>query len=176
MSPPPPPPPRAGAPTPLLSSVSLDLPPNQLGLIFGRSGAGKTTLLQLVAGLAQQCGGAISFSGPPPPVASTVSSGNGSSSRAAAASAADEGLSSEERMAQAGLVFQFPERHFIGRSLSAELTVGWPIAPEQLMLRTALAQRTHEVGGWEQGGRRCGGRRHGRHGRRGRHGKGAHGC
>lgn len=36
---------------------------------------------------------------------------------------------------QAGLVFQFPERHFIGRSMSQELTVGWPLAPEQVLER-----------------------------------------
>lgn len=72
---------------PLLTDVCLDLPPNRLGLIYGRSGAGKSTLLQLVAGLAQQTSGRISFSGPPPPPA-------------AGAAATDCGLPSEERMAQ----------------------------------------------------------------------------
>ena len=48
-------------------------------------------------------------------------------------------------MAQAGLVFQFPERHFIGRTLSSELTVGWPLALEYEVLKRALAERTHIV-------------------------------
>lgn len=140
----------AGSPTPLLTDVCMTLPPNQLGLVFGRSGAGKTTLLQLVAGLAQQSSGSISFSGPP--AAAAVAAGSapatpGATLAAAAAVAApaSAALTSEERMAQAGLVFQFPERHFIGRTMSAELTVGWPVAPEQLVTRTALAQRTHQV-------------------------------
>ena len=176
----------AGAPAPLLTDVSLSLPPNKLGLVFGRSGAGKTTLLQLVAGLSQPTAGSISFSGP-------QAGANG-----AGAAAVAGGLPSEARMVQvrrvtcswggramrqhvggckriasplerraahqaalvppclpplptlaarlrlrtlqAGLVFQFPERHFIGRTLSQELTVGWPLAPEQILERQARRQ------------------------------------
>jgi energy-coupling factor transporter ATP-binding protein EcfA2 len=128
----------------------MTLPPNQLGLVFGRSGAGKTTLLQLVAGLAQQTSGGISFSGPPPPLPPGLAGQGGTSSaraaaQQAAAAAASGGLSSQERMAAAGLVFQVPERHFIGNTLSAELTAGWPVAAEQFALRQALAVRTQEV-------------------------------
>ena len=54
----------AGAQLPLLQDVSLHLPANQLGLIYGRSGAGKTTLLQLIAGLAEPTAGAISVTAP----------------------------------------------------------------------------------------------------------------
>ena len=115
----------------------MTLPPNQLGLVFGRSGAGKTTLLQLVAGLAQQTSGAISFAGPLAPLPPGLA--------AQPASVAAGGLSSQDRMAAAGLVFQFPERHFIGNTLSAELTAGWPVAAEQFALRQALAVRTQEV-------------------------------
>ena len=35
-------------------------------------------------------------------------------------------MSERERAAAAGLVFQFPERHFLGDSILAELTFGWP--------------------------------------------------
>ena len=35
-------------------------------------------------------------------------------------------MSERERAAAAGLVFQFPERHFLGDSVQAELTFGWP--------------------------------------------------
>lgn len=125
-----------GAPTPLLTDVNLSLPPNQLGLVFGRSGAGKTTLMQLVAGLAQQSSGSISFSGP---------DGAAAAAGTPTSTSADGALSSEARMAQAGLVFQFPERHFIGRTMSQELTVGWPLSPEQVLERQALAVRTQQV-------------------------------
>ena len=50
-----------GSPTALLTDVSLQLPANQLGLIYGRSGAGKTTLLQLLAGLTDTTSGRISL-------------------------------------------------------------------------------------------------------------------
>ena len=48
-----------GSPEPLLSDLNLQLPANQLGLIYGRSGAGKTTLLQLLAGLTESSSGLI---------------------------------------------------------------------------------------------------------------------
>lgn len=121
----------------------MTLPPNQLGLVFGRSGAGKTTLLQLIGGLAQPGGGSISFSGPPRAAAGAGAGTAGAAVPATAAAGCS--MSAEQRMAQAGLVFQFPERHFIGRTMSGELTVGWPTAPEQLLLRSQLAQRTHSV-------------------------------
>ena len=50
---------NAGSLEPLLSDLSLQLPANQLGLIYGRSGAGKTTLLQLLAGLTESSSGQI---------------------------------------------------------------------------------------------------------------------
>jgi ABC-type multidrug transport system ATPase subunit len=50
-----------GSPTALLTDLSLQLPANQLGLIYGRSGAGKTTLLQLLAGLTDTTSGQISL-------------------------------------------------------------------------------------------------------------------
>lgn len=83
----------AGAPTPLLTDISLSLPPNQLGLVFGRSGAGKTTLLQLVAGLAQPSSGSISFSGP---------DGTAAAAGTPTSASEDGALSSEARMAQVG--------------------------------------------------------------------------
>ena len=50
-----------GSPSPLLTGLSLELPANKLGLIYGRSGAGKTTLLQLLAGLTEPTSGKISL-------------------------------------------------------------------------------------------------------------------
>ena len=51
---------------------------------------------------------------------------------------------------QAGLVFQFPERHFIGRTMSQELTVGWPLSPEQVLERQV--RRRCVAGLLERGG------------------------
>ena len=51
----------AGSPVPLLDSISLQLPANKLGLIYGRSGAGKTTLLQLLAGLTPATSGTVAL-------------------------------------------------------------------------------------------------------------------
>eukprot|EP00891_Asterochloris_glomerata_P001514 jgi/Astpho2/1514/fgenesh1_pm.00026_%23_16_t len=100
----------AGAQLPLLQDVSLHLPANQLGLIYGRSGAGKTTLLQLIAGLAEPTTGAIS-----------------------AMALQLEGLQSQ-RMADVGLVFQFPERHFLGATVGQELSFGWSVPASSTLL------------------------------------------
>ena len=54
----------AGAETPLIQDVALQLPANTLGLIYGRSGAGKTTLLNLIAGLATPTSGNIRIGAP----------------------------------------------------------------------------------------------------------------
>ena len=115
-----------GAPAPLLSSACLSLPPHGFGLIYGRSGSGKTTLLQLVAGLLKPTSGAVRVvrggeegeSGAPLPVPS--------SSSAAAPTV--------------GLVFQFPERHFLGDTLVEELTFGWPADPASRAARGMAAQ------------------------------------
>lgn len=103
----------AGAPAPLVADVSLDLAPGSAGVLFGPSGAGKTTLLQLVAGLLTPTAGTVSvYRG-----SEGKSDGNGGlPARAPAA-------------ARVGLVFQFPERHFLGATLADELTFGWPADP-----------------------------------------------
>lgn len=98
---------RAGAESPLLSNVDLALPPHSLGLVYGRSGAGKTTLLQLLAGLQQPTAGRITIS------AGEVGPGVGPGR----VPGGGEGQSTAERLARVGLVFQFPERHFLGDTL-----------------------------------------------------------
>lgn len=120
-----------GSPIPLLTDISLHLQPNSLGLVFGRSGAGKSTLLQLLAGLIEPTTGNISFSGPL--VGSSAS--------------IDRALSAQQRTQRAGIVFQFPERHFVGGTLAEELTAGWPLGdtPEGLFARQALATRASKV-------------------------------
>jgi energy-coupling factor transport system ATP-binding protein len=87
-------------PTAILSQISLQLPPQQLGLVYGPSGSGKTTLLEIMAGLARPTSGTIQWR--------------------------DQTLDPESLRQLAGLVFQFPERHFCGQSILEELRLGHP--------------------------------------------------
>jgi len=101
-----------GADKPLLQGVGLHLPGGRMGLVYGRSGAGKTTLLQMVAGLTNPTSGSISVSlqRAGQPVTATTTS---------------------QLAAVVGIVFQFPERHFLGETIMDELTFGWPYDPWQ---------------------------------------------
>jgi energy-coupling factor transport system ATP-binding protein len=87
-------------PTPILKSLNLDLPAQQLGLIIGPSGSGKSTLLEILSGLAEPTSGAVLWR--------------------------EQGLIPEQLQQLAGLVFQFPERHFCGGTILEELRLGHP--------------------------------------------------
>ncbi|GFH13048.1 ABC transporter domain-containing protein, partial [Haematococcus lacustris] len=116
----------------LLQGVSMDLPAHSMGLLIGRSGSGKTTLLQAAA----PAGGAD---------LTARGGGSGSGGTASPADSEQPSTSSQpggplpaagpllltpsplqERMARVGLVFQFPERHFLGQDVLSELTFTWP--------------------------------------------------
>jgi len=88
----------ATAAEPVLREINLSLPIGQAALVAGRSGSGKSTLLELVCGLAEPSGGSIHWQGEP--------------------------LNSRQRRWLCGLVFQFPERHFLGLSVGQELKLG----------------------------------------------------
>jgi energy-coupling factor transport system ATP-binding protein len=88
------------SPKAILQNISLELAPQQLGLIYGPSGSGKSTLLEIMAGFAQPTGGSIQWR--------------------------QQDLDPEALRQLAGLVFQFPERHFCGHSLLEELRLGHP--------------------------------------------------
>lgn len=88
----------ATAAKPLLCEVTLRLPVGEPGLIAGRSGSGKTTLLELISGLADPSRGRILWNGEP--------------------------LDARQRRWLCGLVFQFPERHFLGLTVAQELRLG----------------------------------------------------
>ncbi|MEB3282393.1 MAG: energy-coupling factor ABC transporter ATP-binding protein [Lyngbya sp.] len=90
----------AASPVPILKNVNLELAPQQMGLIVGRSGSGKSTLLEILAGLAEKTRGEICWR--------------------------DQVLTSEHLQQLAGLVFQFPERHFCGGTILEELRLGHP--------------------------------------------------
>jgi energy-coupling factor transport system ATP-binding protein len=83
---------------PVLRDVSLQLAEGEPRLVAGRSGSGKSTLLELIGGLADSNGGQILWNG--------------------------ETLDNRQRRWLCGLVFQFPERHFLGLSVAQELRLG----------------------------------------------------
>ena len=87
-------------PTPILKDVNLELAPQELGVIVGASGSGKTTLLEILAGLAEPTAGGIYWR--------------------------DRQLTNINLQQLAGLVFQFPERHFCGGTVLEELRLGHP--------------------------------------------------
>jgi len=88
----------AAAESAILADVALQLQPGRPALVVGRSGCGKTTLLELICGLASPDQGRILWQG--------------------------KEVSARERRWLCGLVFQFPERHFIGLSVGQELRLG----------------------------------------------------
>lgn len=85
---------------PILKSINLELPAQKLGLIVGASGSGKTTILEILAGLAEPTKGKIFWR--------------------------TKQLADVELQQLAGLVFQFPERHFCGGNILEELRLGHP--------------------------------------------------
>jgi energy-coupling factor transport system ATP-binding protein len=87
-------------PSAILKSINLELPPQQLGLIIGPSGSGKSTLLEILSGLAEPTSGAAFWR--------------------------DQQLIAEQLQQLAGIVFQFPERHFCGGTILEELRLGHP--------------------------------------------------
>jgi len=90
----------AAVPDPILKTVNLQLAPQELGLVIGPSGSGKSTLLEILAGLVEPTSGQILWR--------------------------DEPLSALHLQQLGGLVFQFPERHFCGRTILEELRLGHP--------------------------------------------------
>jgi len=88
------------SPLPILKQITLDLAPQQLGLVIGPSGSGKSTLLEILAGLAVPTTGVMLWR--------------------------EQELTHEHMQQLAGLVFQFPERHFCGGTILEELRLGHP--------------------------------------------------
>jgi energy-coupling factor transport system ATP-binding protein len=87
-------------PTAILKAINLELAPQKLGLIIGPSGSGKSTLLEILSGLAEPTSGGVFWR--------------------------EQELLAEQLQELAGLVFQFPERHFCGGTILEELRLGHP--------------------------------------------------
>jgi energy-coupling factor transport system ATP-binding protein len=88
------------SPVAILKSINLELAPQQLGMIIGPSGSGKSTLLEILSGLAEPTSGSVFWR--------------------------EQELIAEQLQQLAGLVFQFPERHFCGGTILEELRLGHP--------------------------------------------------
>ncbi|CAH9146194.1 unnamed protein product [Cuscuta epithymum] len=110
----------------LLNQVNLSLPERSCGLIIGRSGSGKTTLLQLIAGLNKPTSGSIQIQ-----------------------QYTDDGLPCKcpepLNPGRVGIVFQFPERYFVGDSVLDEVTFGWPRQSGNLHLKELLASKLQKA-------------------------------
>jgi energy-coupling factor transport system ATP-binding protein len=105
------------SPRAILRDVSLELAPQQLGLIYGPSGSGKSTLLEIMGGvLPSPTAGAIQWR--------------------------QQDLDLKRlRQRWRGLVFQFPERHFCGIACSKNCALGHPE-----LARTQIEQALQAVG------------------------------
>ncbi len=123
----------ATAARPVLDGVNLELPVGSIGLVAGASGSGKTTLLEVISGLAEPNAGLVLWNGEP--------------------------LSGRQRRWLCGLVFQFPERHFLGLSVGQELRLGQRrLAGERLaevldlvgLGGVSLQQRPEQLSGGQQ--------------------------
>jgi energy-coupling factor transport system ATP-binding protein len=87
-------------PEAILKQVNLELGSQEMGLIIGPSGSGKSTLLEILSGLATPTSGTLHWR--------------------------RQALAPTDLQQLAGLVFQFPERHFCGGTVMEELRLGHP--------------------------------------------------
>jgi len=83
---------------PILSNLSLKSKSGRITIIRGPSGSGKTTLVEVISGLSGYQKGEIKWF--------------------------NKTLNARQRRWLCGLVFQFPERYFLGLSVAQELRIG----------------------------------------------------
>jgi len=83
----------------VLDDINLKINENEIILICGKSGSGKTTLLEIISGLTDPQKGRISWK--------------------------NKIVNSRKRRWICGLVFQFPERFFLGATIGKELKFGY---------------------------------------------------
>ena len=83
---------------PILNNLCLRSNSGRITIVRGPSGSGKTTLVEIISGLSQHQKGEIKWF--------------------------DKTLNARQRRWLCGLVFQFPERYFLGLSIAQELRFG----------------------------------------------------
>ncbi len=83
---------------PILKNISLIAQQGIPLMISGPSGSGKTSLIEIISGLSKPQKGVITFQG--------------------------QQIKARQRRSLSGVVFQFPERHFIGLNILQELRLG----------------------------------------------------
>tara|TARA_Y100001968_G_scaffold324051_1_gene362688 strand:+ start:133 stop:780 length:648 start_codon:yes stop_codon:yes gene_type:complete len=83
---------------PILNNLCLKSKPGKITIVRGGSGSGKTTLVEIISGLSGFQKGEITW--------------------------LNKNLNARQRRCLCGLVFQFPERYFLGLSVSQELRLG----------------------------------------------------
>ena len=83
----------------ILDNINLKISNNEIILISGESGSGKTTLLEIISGLTNPQRGRIIWK--------------------------NQVINSRKRRWLCGLVFQFPERFFLGATIGKELKFGY---------------------------------------------------
>ena len=145
-----------GAERALLRGVELRVPAGALHVVCGRSGSGKSTLLHCLAGLSAPTEGEVA-----------IGDARADAARGAAEVAAVAGacrpqpraprvglralcspLTSRPWFASSGLVFQFPERHWLGKTIADELTFGWPRGAAAWEQRRRLGAQVRRVWVW----------------------------
>ena len=83
---------------PILKNLCLTSKTGRITIVRGPSGSGKTTLVEIISGLSESQKGEIAWF--------------------------DKNLNARQRRWLCGLVFQFPERYFLGLSIAQELRLG----------------------------------------------------
>ena len=100
---------------PVLKGINLRVSSGRPVLISGASGSGKTSLIEVISGLAGAQRGTVTWKG--------------------------QSLTRRQRRWLCGVLFQFPERHFLGLSVSQELKLG-----QRRLSTDAMHQALRRVG------------------------------